>query len=319
MILKDKISMFSGNSHPVLAKAIASKLDMPLGSAIVNEFPDGEINVKIDEDIRGSDVFIVQSTCPPVNKNILELLLLLDCCRRASAGRITAVIPYFGYARKDRKDEGRVPISAKLMANILDTAGADRVLTLDLHSAQIQGFFDIPVDHLYAKPVLVEHLRSFVESNAVFVAPDAGSIKMVRSFAQILKNDLAIVDKRRLDAENTTVENLVGDVDGKDVFLIDDMISTAGSITSAAETVKRFGAKKVYICATHPVLCGDSVSKIENSCVEKVIVTDTIPLNEKGSDKFTVISVASLLADAITRIHCHESVSGLFQRGPYRT
>jgi ribose-phosphate pyrophosphokinase len=260
-------------------------------------------------------VFIIQSTCPPVNEHIMELLLLLDCCKRASAGRITAVIPYFGYARKDRKDEGRVPISAKLMADVLAKAGAQRVLTIDLHSAQIQGFFDIPVDHLYAKPVIVDYLHKVVTEKSVFVAPDMGSIKMVRSYAQMLEAKLAIVDKRRLDAENTTVEHLIGSVDGADVFLVDDMISTGGSITNAAKTVKRFGAKRVILCATHPVLCGQALQKIKEAGVEQVVVTDTIPLNNKAGDNFKVLSVATLLTKAISRIHRHESVSSLFSKG----
>jgi len=313
MIVRDKISIFTGSAHPKLAASIADMLDLPLGLAIVNRFPDGETNVKIDEDIRGSDVFIVQPTCPPVNDHLMELLLLIDCCKRASAGRITAVVPYFGYARKDRKDEGRVPISAKLMANLLVTSGVDRLLTIDLHSAQIQGFFDIPVDHLYARPVMMDYLSKGVTDKTVFVAPDMGSVKMVRAYAQHLNAGLAIVDKRRLDAENTTVENLVGSVDGMDVFLIDDMISTAGSITEAAIMVKRFGANKVFLCATHAVLCGDALAKIEKSDVEKVAVTDTIPQHNEMSDKFEVLSVSTLLSKAISRIHRHESVSSLFQ------
>ncbi len=311
--MRDKISIFTGSAHPKLAASIADMLDLPLGLAIVNRFPDGETNVKIDEDIRGSDVFIVQPTCPPVNDHLMELLLLIDCCKRASAGRITAVVPYFGYARKDRKDEGRVPISAKLMANLLVTSGVDRLLTIDLHSAQIQGFFDIPVDHLYARPVMMDYLSKGVTDKTVFVAPDMGSVKMVRAYAQHLNAGLAIVDKRRLDAENTTVENLVGSVDGMDVFLIDDMISTAGSITEAAIMVKRFGANKVFLCATHAVLCGDALAKIEKSDVEKVAVTDTIPQHNEMSDKFEVLSVSTLLSKAISRIHRHESVSSLFQ------
>ena len=311
--MRDKISIFTGSAHPKLAASIADMLDLPLGLAIVNRFPDGETNVKIDEDIRGSDVFIVQPTCPPVNDHLMELLLLIDCCKRASAGRITAVVPYFGYARKDRKDEGRVPISAKLMANLLVTSGVDRLLTIDLHSAQIQGFFDIPVDHLYARPVMMDYLSKGVTDKTVFVAPDMGSVKMVRAYAQHLNAGLAIVDKRRLDAENTTVENLVGSVDGMDVFLIDDMISTAGSITEAAIMVKRFGANKVFLCATHAVLCGDALAKIEKSDVEKVAVTDTIPQYNEMSDKFEVLSVSTLLSKAISRIHRHESVSSLFQ------
>lgn len=314
MTLRDKISLFTGNSHPELASSIAAHLDLPVGDASVTLFPDGEIDVKINEDIRGSDVFIIQSTSPPVNKHVMELLLLIDCCKRASAGRITAVIPYFGYARKDRKDEGRVPISAKLMADLLDTAGAERVLTLDLHSAQIQGFFNIPVDHLYAKPVMVDYLSHCINERTTFVAPDVGSMKMVRSYAQLLKRNIAIVDKRRIDAEKTTVENLIGNVDGQDVFIIDDMISTGGSITEAAATVKRFGARKVCLCATHPVLCGDALKKIAAADVEKVIITDTIPLYDKATEKFEVLTVAHLLADAISRIHRHQSVSSLFRK-----
>ncbi|MBU0754181.1 MAG: ribose-phosphate pyrophosphokinase [Planctomycetes bacterium] len=312
--MRDKISIFTGNAHPTLAKDIAARLDLPLGDATINRFPDGEVNVKIDEDIRGSDVFIIQPTCPPVNDHVMELLLLIDCCKRASAGRITAVIPYFGYARKDRKDEGRVPISAKLMANVLATAGTNRVLTIDLHSAQIQGFFDIPVDHLYAKPVMLQYLRSIMTERTTIVAPDVGSVKMVRSYAQYLKTNIAIVDKRRHDANKTTVEHLIGSVDGMDVFIIDDMISTGGSITQAANTARRFGARKVYLCATHPVLCGKALEKIENAGVEKVIVTNTIPLADHAGSNFEVLSVAPLLADAISRIHLHESVSNLFKK-----
>jgi len=311
-ILHDKIVLLAGQAHPALAEEVARCLDKSLGSATVEHFPDGEISIKINEDVRGTDVFILQPTCPPVNENLMELLLLIDCCKRASAGRVTAVVPYFGYARKDRKDEGRVPISAKLVADLLTIAGADRILTLDLHSAQIQGFFDIPVDHLFAKPVMIKYLSNLKSEKLTIVAPDAGSIKMARSYAQRLKAGLAIVDKRRATGRSTAVEHLIGDVDGSDVILVDDMISTAGSITEAVKTVKKFGADKVIICATHPVLCDDALKKLEAAEVEQVIVTDSIPLGEKKSPKIQVISIAGLLADVIENIHYSQSVSRLF-------
>jgi ribose-phosphate pyrophosphokinase len=311
-ILRDKIVLFSGNANPDLAQRVAECLDIKLGSALVESFPDGEINIKINDDIRGTDVFILQSTCPPVNENLMELLLLIDCCKRASAGRVTAVIPYFGYARKDRKDEGRVPISSKLVADLLTTAGADRVLTLDLHSAQIQGFFDIPVDHLYAKPVMIQFLSTLDGDKQTIVAPDAGGIKMARGYAKILNSGLAIVDKRRDSATTTEVEHLIGDVTDSNVIIVDDMISTGGSITNAVKTVKKFGANKVFICATHPVLCGQALEKINAADVEKVVVTDSIPLGDKKSDKIHVVSIASLLADAIKNTHHSESISRLF-------
>jgi ribose-phosphate pyrophosphokinase len=311
-IVRDKIVLFSGNAHRELARDVADCLDIRLGSATTERFPDGEINLKISEDIRGTDVFILQPTCPPVNENLMELLLLVDCCKRASAGRVTAVIPYFGYARKDRKDEGRVPISAKLVADLLTTAGVDRILTLDLHSAQIQGFFNIPVDHLYAKPVMIRFLTSMKSEKLTVVAPDAGGIKMARGYARRLGANLAIVDKRRDSTGNTSVEHMIGEVDGSDVIIVDDMIATAGSITNAVKTVKEFGANKVYMCATHPVLCGSAMEKIEKADVESVVVTDSIPLGDKKSDKIKVVSIAPLLADAIRNTHNNESISRLF-------
>lgn len=314
-IVREQIALFSGNANPDLAKSVADLLGTKLGSANVGRFPDGEIDVKINEDIRGCDVFILQSTCPPVNTNLMELLLLIDCCRRASAGRVTAVIPYFGYARKDRKDEGRVPISAKLAADLLTVAGADRVLTLDLHSAQIQGFFDIPVDHLFAKKVFVEFLSSLKMGGGkvTVVATDAGGIKMARAYAKYLDMGLAIVDKRRTAGDSTMVEHLIGDVKDSDVIIVDDMIATAGSITEAAKTVKRFGARQVYLSATHPVLCGSAMEKIEAADVESVVVTDSIPLGDKKCDKIQVLSVAGMIAEAIKSIHHSESVSRLFK------
>jgi len=300
-ILRDKIVLFTGSANPDLAHSVTECLDIPLGSALVDRFPDGEINIKVNEDIRGADVFILQPTCPPVNDNLMELLLLIDCCKRASAGRVTAVIPYFGYARKDRKDEGRVPISSKLAADLLTTAGADRVLTLDLHSAQIQGFFDIPVDHLYAKPVMIKFLSTLDGNKMTIVAPDAGGIKMARGYAKVLNAGLAIVDKRRDSATTTEVEHLIGDVEGSNVIIVDDMITTG-----------KFGANKVFICATHPVLCGQALDKINAADVEKVVVTDSIPLGDKKSDKIHIVSIASLLADAVRNTHHSESISRLF-------
>lgn len=311
-IIRDKIVLFSGRAHPALAAAVAGKLEIKLGSAVVDRFPDGEINIKINDDIRGTDVFLLQPTCPPVNENVMELLLLIDCCKRASAGRVTVVIPYFGYARKDRKDEGRVPISSKLVADLLTTAGADRVLTLDMHSAQIQGFFNIPVDHLYAKPVMINYLKTLESRRLTVVAPDAGGIKMARGYARRLEAGLAIVDKRRDASGRTSVEHLIGDVEGSDVIIVDDMIATGGSITNAVKIVKKFGANKVYMCATHPVLCGNAMERIEAADVESVVVTDSIPLGDKQSDKFQVVSIASLLADAIRNTHNSESISRLF-------
>ncbi len=311
----DRLKIFTGRGHKGLAEEICRELGQSLGSAYVDRFPDGEIDVKIDDDIRGADVFIVQPTCPPVNENLVELLILIDCALRASADRITAVIPYFGYARKDRKDEGRVPISAKLVANMITRAGADRVLAIDLHASQIQGFFDIPVDHLYAKPVLVEYFTSLDLEDPVVVAPDVGSIRMARAYSQSLKAGLAIVDKRRQSAERTTAENLIGDVRGHDVVIVDDMITTAGSITEAAKTVKDFGARRVFLGATHGVLCGNATQKLQNAPVEEVAVTNTIPLPpEKQFDRLRQRTIAPLLARAIDRIHRSASVSALFER-----
>lgn len=313
MSAADRLKIFTGTAHRELAKEICQELGQTLGSATVDRFPDGEVNCKIDDDIRGADVFLVQPTCPPVNENLMELLIMIDCCLRASSDRITAVIPYFGYARKDRKDEGRVPISAKLCANMISAAGADRVLTIDLHAAQIQGFFDIPVDHLYAKPVLCDYFLELDLNNCVVVAPDVGSIRMARAFTASLQAGLAIVDKRRHSADNTTVENLIGEVEGCDVVIVDDMISTAGSITEAAKTARERGAKRVFLGATHGVLCGTATAKIEAAPVEEVVITNTIPLaEEKRHDKIKTRSVAPLLARAIDRIHRSASVSALF-------
>lgn len=307
----DRFRIFAGRANPSLAAKIASSLGVRLGDVYIGDFPDGEIDIKVNEDVRGRDVFVVQPTCPPVNQNLVELLLMIDCLRRSSADRITAVIPYFGYARKDRKDEGRVPISAKVMANVITEAGADRVLSVDLHAAQIQGFFDIPVDHLYAKPALLSHFRKLIMDNPVVVSPDVGGVKMARAYAKDLAADLAIVDKRRVSASHTVVEAVIGDVEGKSVLIVDDMISTGGSISEACRIVKKFGARKVFVGATHGVLCGPAHERLANSGAEQIFLTDTIP-NTNLPPNITTVSIAPLLAQAILRIHRSQSVSDLF-------
>ena len=306
------LKIFTGNAHRQLAQDIAAKLDIKVGNASVQHFPDGEIDVKVNEDVRGCDVFLVQPSCPPVNENLMELLIMIDCMKRASVGRITAVIPYFGYARKDRKDEGRVPITAKLVANLLTKAGLDRIVTVDLHASQIQGFFDIPVDHLFASPVISQYFLTLQIPNLVVVSPDVGSIKMARAYAKRLSGDLAVVDKRRIGPEEVEVNAVIGDVENKNVILIDDIISTAGTITNAARLVKSKGALDVYIAATHPILCGQAWDKLQKAPVKSVVVTDSIPL--KGNADRTaihVLSLAGLLAEAMHRIHDNESVSSL--------
>lgn len=307
-----KIKVLSGTAHNGLATEIAAALDVPLTSASVGRFPDGEIDIKLHEDMRGSDVFIVQPTSPPVNENIVELMLMIDTLRRASAGRITAVMPYFGYARKDRKDEGRVPISAKVVANMLTSVGVDRVLTIDLHAQQIQGFFDIPVDHLWARSELEASIQELNLDNLVVCSPDVGGVKLARAWAKSLKAPLAIVDKRRVSGEKVVMENVIGDVDGCNVLITDDMISTAGTITEAARILKEKGALRVIIAATHAVLCGPAVERLQNSCAEIVLVSNTIPLLGELPSNLKIVSVAPLLARAITRIHREESVSALF-------
>jgi ribose-phosphate pyrophosphokinase len=277
-------------------------------------FPDGEIDIKVLEDVRGSDVYVVQPTCPPVNDNLMELLILIDCLRRASAERITAVIPYFGYARQDRKAEGRVPISAKLVANLITAAGASRAISVDLHAAQIQGFFDIPVDHLYASPVLVDHFRKLGLPDLTVVTPDVGGIKMARAYAKRLAAGLAICDKRRSGPTETEVMHVIGDVQNRNVILVDDMVSTGTSIVEAARVCRKNGAKDIYICATHAVLAGKAVEKLQTAPIKEIIVTDTIPLDgkEKSLPNLRALSIAPLLGEAIRRIHHSESVSSLF-------
>jgi ribose-phosphate pyrophosphokinase len=313
----NKLKVFSGRANIALAEKMASVLGDPLGKVTISNFPDGEISVRIEEDVRGRDVFLVQPTCPPVNENLMELLILLDSFKRASAWRITAVLPYYGYARQDRKDQGRVPITAKMVADLLTVAGADRVVTLDLHAAQIQGFFDIPVDHLHAGPVLNEYIRSLEIPTRDFVvlSPDEGSIKRALLHQKKLGGEIAIVDKRRSSATETKQANLIGaTLEGKVAMLFDDMISTAGSVVGAANVAKYNGAREIYACATHAVLCGPAIERLRNSPIKEVVVTDSIPLvPNKQLPNIKVITVAPLLADAVKRIHLNESVSTLFE------
>jgi ribose-phosphate pyrophosphokinase len=308
------LKVFGGTSSRALAKRIASYLDLPLGRARIEEFPDGELIVKLEEDVRGRDVFFIQSTCAPVNRSVMELLIFIDCLRRASARRITAVLPYFGYARQDRKDEGRTPITAKLVANLITSAGADRVLTMDLHAAQIQGFFDIPVDHLLAEPVFVDYFSRQDYPNLVLVSPDLGNIKHVRMYAERMRSELAIIDKRRITGQETSVLNIIGEVEGRTVLMIDDMITTAGTICEAARLVRDRGAVSVLAAATHPVLCQPAVDRLAEAPIDQIMVADTIPLNSEAQrlKNLEVLSVGGLLGEAIRRIHQNESVSSLF-------
>lgn len=309
------IKIFSCNSNPSVAKQITDQLGMPLGKSEVKTFSDGEISVSIGESVRESDVFVVQSTCDPVNNNLMELLIMIDALKRASAARITAVIPYFGYARQDRKAKSRDPITAKLIANLISTAGAHRVLTMDLHAPQIQGFFDIPVDHLLGANILSKYLLSdpaFLE-NAIVVSPDIGSVGRARNFAHTIHTPMAIVDKRRQKANVCEVMNIIGDVTGKDVILVDDMIDTAGTLTNAAAALKEAGAKSVMACATHGVLSGPAIERLEKSDINRIILLDTIPLpKEKMLDKITMLQVAPTFAGAIKRIYEGKPMSTLF-------
>jgi ribose-phosphate pyrophosphokinase len=314
---ENQLKLFSGTANPALAKEICGHLGVQLGEATVSSFSDGEIRIKIEENVRGADVFVVQSCCAPVNTSIMELLIMLDALKRSSAYRITAVIPYFGYARQDRKDQPRVPITAKLMADVVETAGATRVLTMDLHAGQIQGFFNIPVDHLYALPVLLDYInRQFGKDlkDVVIVSPDAGGVERARAFAKRLQANLAIIDKRREGPNNAQVMNIIGDVEGKHAILLDDMIDTAGTIVQGAQAVANKGAKSVWAGCVHPVLSGPALERLQQSALKEVVVTNTIPLNgkEQTCSKLRVLSVASLLGEAIRRIHNEESVTSLF-------
>ncbi len=305
--------LLAGNSNPELAKEIAKHLGIPVGDVMLGRFPEGEIQLQIRDNIRGKDVFIVQSTCTPPNENLMELLILIDAARRASAKRITAVLPFFGYARQDRKDRPRVPITAKLVANLIVSAGANRVLTMDLHAGQIQGFFDIPVDHLYSINVLGGYFKKKKVKDLVVVSPDVGGIKMARGYAKLFGCNLAIVDKRREDAAKTHVMHIIGSVANKNVVIVDDLISTGGSLVEAAKALKSFGALDIYALIVHPVLAGPAVKRIKDSVIKELIVTNSIPLSkEKRIKKINQLSIASLLADAIYRIHYNESISTLF-------
>ncbi len=309
------LAILSGNANPELANAICKCLGVQLAQCLVGRFSEGEIRIKIQENIRGKDVFVVQPTCPPPNDNLMELLILIDAVRRASARRITAVIPYYGYARQDRKDQPRVPITAKLVANLITTSGADRVLTMDLHAGQIQGFFDIPMDHLYAINVFADYLTRKRLKPLVIVSPDVGGIKMARAYAKRLNAGLAIVDKRRTTPEATEVMHILGEVAGKLCVLVDDLIATGSSLVEAAQALRRAGAKAIYAAVTHPVLSGPAVEHLAGSPIEELMVTDTVPLTSQRAGrtgKITVLSVAPLLGEAIRRIHEERSISSLF-------
>lgn len=313
--MPEGIKLFTGNAHKGLAKEIAEDLGIPVGDATVSKFSDGEITVHINENVRGSDVFVLQPTCMPVNHNLMELLLMVDALKRASAQRITAVIPYYGYARQDRKVQPRVPISAKLVADLITAAGTNRVLTMDLHAAQIQGFFDIPVDNLYASPVLFDYVHNKYNSqDLVIVSPDAGGVERARSFAKKLECSIAIIDKRREAANISEIMNVIGEVKDKDAIILDDMIDTGGTTIQAVSALKEKGARNVIAACTHAVLSGNAVEKVNNSMLEELIVTNTIPLDSKKEKckKLTVLSIATLIGEAIKRIHEESSISSLF-------
>ena len=309
-----KLKVFSGNSNPILTKEICDSLGIPVGQATVTTFSDGEIYVKISENVRGNQVFFIQSFSNPVNTNLMELLILVDALKRASAKEITAVIPYYGYARQDRKDQPRVPITAKLEADLVGTAGAHRVLTVDLHTGQIQGFFNVPVDHLYASPVLLDYFKKKRFDDLVIVSPDAGGVERARAFAKRMKVGLAIIDKRREGPNQTKIMNIIGEVENRDILILDDMIDTAGTITQAAAAIKKKGARKILVGCTHPVFSGPAIERLTDAPIDEVVVSNTIPLTEKGRacDKITVLSVAPLFGEAIKRINEESSVSSLF-------
>lgn len=308
------LKVFGGSSSQDLVRAMCEYLGEPLGSVKIERFPDGEKIIKLVDDVRGRDCFVVQSTCEPVDENLMELLIFLDCLRRASAARITAVVPYFGYARQDRKDEGRVPITAKLTANLMTTAGADRVISIDLHAAQLQGFFDIPVDHLTAGPVFMKYYKDCGIKDLTVVAPDAGNMKIASWYASGLGGELAIIHKRRINGQEVKATEIIGDVKGRNILMCDDIISTAGTICEAARLVKERGAKNVFIGATHGVLAGKAIERIKKAPFNEVAVTNTIPLNDraKALNIIKVLSVSELLGEAIKRIHMNESVSSMF-------
>lgn len=308
----NSLKIFTGNSNPVLAKKICDYLGTSLGAATVESFPDGESFVRIDENIRGADVFIIQSTCNPANQHLMELFIMIDAARRASAKRITAVIPFYGYARQDRKDQPRVPITSKLVANLLVSAGANRILTIDLHAQQIQGFFDIPVDHLYASPVLFQYLKDLDRDNLTLFSPDVGGMKMASAYANLLKVPLGFIAKRRTDAETVEAVSLVGETEGRDILLIDDMTETAGTLCAAAELLKKNGARSVMAAVSHGVLNERGYERIGKGLLNQLITTDSTPVEQREDLPITVLSVAELLGEGINRIHSNSSVTGLF-------
>jgi ribose-phosphate pyrophosphokinase len=307
-----ELKIFTGSAHRQLAQRICAYIGVPLGDATVSSFPDGETYVKINENIRGRDVFIIQPTCPPSNQNLMELLIMVDAARRASAMRITAVIPFFGYARQDRKDQPRVPITAKLVANLLTAAGVNRVLTMDLHAQQVAGFFDIPVDHLFAAPVLIRHLRSMNLDNPIVVAPDVGGVKMADAYSQALGAGLAIVAKRRRSATETEAVNVIGDVEGRVVVMVDDLTETAGTLVSAARLLKERGATEIHAAVSHAVLSDMGIERLKNSSIKELITTNSVPVRSEDGVQITSICISQLMGEGIKRIHVDESVSSLF-------
>ncbi len=310
----ERIRVFSGNANVPLAQKICQKLGVSLGQANVTTFSDGETRVEINENVRGMDVFIIQSTCTPVNITLMELLIMIDAMKRASADRITAVVPYYGYARQDRKVAPRAPISAKLVADLITTAGAQRLLSMDLHAGQIQGFFNIPVDNLFATPVLIDYMKKNYQDDTVVVSPDTGGVERARAFGKRLGASLAIIDKRREGPNEAQVMNIIGNIKGKRVIILDDMVDTAGTVVQAANALTEAGALEVSVCCTHPVLSGPAVDRIENSNIKEFIVTDTIPLSEKAASckRMKILSVSGLLSEAVRRIYYNDSVSSLF-------
>lgn len=314
MFLNNSIKVFAGSGNPELALAVCDYLGISVGGAKVERFPDGEKVIKLEDDVRGRDCFVVQSTCEPVDANLMELLIWIDCLKRASASRITAVVPYFGYARQDRKDEGRVPITAKLVSNLITVAGADRVISIDLHAQQLQGFFDIPVDHLTGELVLAKYFRGKKIDKLTVVSPDVGNIKTASRYAVDLGGDLAIVHKKRIGGEEVSAEEIIGNVEGRNVLMVDDIIATAGTMCSAAKLVKSRGARSIVIGATHGVFAGPALERLENAPFDEVVVTNTIPLKEEARQvkKIKVLCVANMIGEAIKRIHRNESVSALF-------
>jgi len=311
----DKLKLFTGRANPGLAQLICNYLQIPMGRGRTDSFNDGELIVRVEEDVRGRDCFIVQPTCHPVNAHLMELFIWIDTLKRASASRVTAVIPYFGYARQDRKDEGRTPITAKLVANLIERAGADRVVSVDLHAAQVQGFFDIPVDHLNAAPVLTKWFQSLRLANRVFVSPDVGNVKRAQRYANMLGGEICIIDKRRTSSSETKAANIIGDVQGKNVLIVDDMITTAGTVMEACRALRDNGVGDIYIAATHAVLAPPAMERLAAGCFTKIALTDTIPVGDRCApirDRLVVLSVAELLGEAIHRIHHNQSVSALF-------